>query len=458
MVVPNVCRSELTRPPAWRAARRVNAVLWLLLWLSLTPLVVGCGGCVSDDGLTEEEREAKREELRNKEKPKKDFEFIAFSTQPGTLENEDRREVHMKPGHWTSAVLETRANNFDFRGELASEVYDKQQQPVDLDQMPFRLSTTRPAILPKGQRRFLEFSLFAPAEGAAGGATRLLNGAGGRMLVGESHAILPMPAHQYYFVVLALNPDSYRFLQRVDSVTAPHSLLADLSKSWHYRIVAPRISKSVAPLPSSAHQLDQRRLRVVGRPLPENALAGPAASPGRLAALGRATDRQRSRFAGNAEGQLFGALSARRRRRYVGARHGRARRYERGLGPGGPAAEGRSALDGAKTQADQECDRFGRFGRRAAGGRTASRPRARRRHGVSLEPAGAAELAQFRRLFQWLPAAPAGANLQVRRPGRHAAGRLDRTAGKTPRSAYDFAGAVLYSRCDGAARHVQAGV
>ncbi|HVX62977.1 MAG TPA: hypothetical protein VHC19_20315 [Pirellulales bacterium] len=253
MVVPNVCRSELTQLPARRAAGRVKAVLWLLLWLSLTPLVVGCGGCVSDDGLTEKEREAKREELRNKEKPKKDFEFIAFSTQPGTLENEDRREVHMKPGHWTSAVLETRANNFDFRGELASEVYDKQQQPVDLDQMPFRLSTTRPAIMPKGQRRFLEFSLFAPAEARGRWAqTRLLNGAGGRMLVGESHAILPMPAHQYYFVVLALNPDSYRFLQRLDSVTAPHSLLTDLSKSWHYRIVAPQISKSVAPLPSSA--------------------------------------------------------------------------------------------------------------------------------------------------------------------------------------------------------------
>ncbi len=198
MVVPNVCRSELTRPPAWRAARRVNAVLWLLLWLSLTPLVVGCGGCVSDDGLTEEEREAKREELRNKEKPKKDFEFIAFSTQPGTLENEDRREVHMKPGHWTSAVLETRANNFDFRGELASEVYDKQQQPVDLDQMPFRLSTTRPAILPKGQRRFLEFSLFAPAEargrsGANAAAQRRRRANAGRRIARHpAHAGAPV--------------------------------------------------------------------------------------------------------------------------------------------------------------------------------------------------------------------------------------------------------------------------
>lgn len=252
MVVRHLCCSEPLRPQASQAARRTKALLWLLLWLCLTPLVAGCRGCASDDGLTEEEREAKREELRNKEKPKKDFELLAFATQPGALENAQRREVFLKPGHWTSAVLETRANNFDFHGELASEVADQQQQPVDLDQMPFRLSTTRPAIMPKGQRRFLEFSLFAPAEARGRWAqTRLLNGPGGRMLLGESHTILPMPAHQYYFVVLALNPDSYSFLQRLDAIAAPHSVVADLSKAWHYRVVAPRI-KTIAPLPSGA--------------------------------------------------------------------------------------------------------------------------------------------------------------------------------------------------------------
>jgi hypothetical protein len=229
-----------------------DALIYLWLLLSLAPLIAGCSGCRSDDPLSEEEREAKREELRKKEKPKPDFEYLGFTTQPGALEKTDRREVHMKPGHWTSAVLETRANNFDFSGELACEVTDQQQQPVDLDQMPFRLRTTRPAVMPKGQRRFLEFSLFAPADARSRWVqTRLLSGPGGRMVFGESQALVPMPAHQYYFVVLALNPDSYGFLQRLDSMTAPSSTIYDPLKAWHYRIVAPRI-KSVAPLPSGA--------------------------------------------------------------------------------------------------------------------------------------------------------------------------------------------------------------
>ena len=227
---------------------------YLVLLASLSPMIAGCSGCRSDTPESESEEELlkKREELAKKEKPKPDFEYVAFSTQPGSLETSDRREVFMKPGHWTSAVLETRANNFDFKGELACDVADQQQQPVDLDQMPFRLRTSRPAIMPKGQRRFLEFSLFAPVESKSRWVqTRLLNGPGGRPVFAESQTLMPMPAHQYYFVVLALNPDSYRFLPRLDSITAPTSGIFDPLKAFHYRVVAPRI-KSVAPLPSGS--------------------------------------------------------------------------------------------------------------------------------------------------------------------------------------------------------------
>ena len=231
---------------------RSTTLGYLLLLASFAPLIAGCGGCRSDTPQTEEEVLKKREELAKKEKPKPDFEYIAFSTQPGSLETTERREVFMKPGHWTSAVLETRANNFDFRGELACDVADQQQQPVDLDLMPFRLRTSRPVIMPKGQRRFVEFSLFAPiAARSRWVQTRLLNGPRGRPVFAESQTLMPMPSHQYYFVVLALNPDSYRFLQRLDSITAPNSSALDPLKSLHYRVVAPRI-KSVAPLPSGS--------------------------------------------------------------------------------------------------------------------------------------------------------------------------------------------------------------
>ena len=52
-----------TREPIGQTACRAKALVWLLLWLALTPLIAGCRGCASDDGLSEEEREAKREEL-----------------------------------------------------------------------------------------------------------------------------------------------------------------------------------------------------------------------------------------------------------------------------------------------------------------------------------------------------------------------------------------------------------
>ncbi len=224
---------------------------WLLC-LILAPVIAGCRGCRSGDPLTEEEREAKREELKKKEKPKPDFEFLRFTTQPGELEQTDVQEVSMKPGHWTSAVLSARANNFDFRGELLSEMLDKTARPVPLDDMLFQLRTTRPVILPKGQRRLVEFSVLTPASRRARNvATRLLTGTGGRPVFAETQVMTPMPPSQFFFIVLALNPDSYSFLKKTDSVTAPTEHYFDVNMARHYRVIAPRV-KTVAPLPSHA--------------------------------------------------------------------------------------------------------------------------------------------------------------------------------------------------------------
>ena len=227
---------------------------WLawLVCLMLAPVVVGCRGCRSDDPLSEEEREAKREELKKGKKPKPDFEFLRFTTQPGELEQADVQEVHVKPGHWTSAVLSARANNFDFRGELLSEMLDQTARPVPLDDMLFQLRTTRPVILPKGQRRLLEFSVLTPAgRRAKNVSTRLLTGAGGRPVLAETQVVTPMPPSQFYFIVLALNPDSYTFLKKLETITAPTEHYFDVNMARHYRVIAPRV-KSAAPLPSHA--------------------------------------------------------------------------------------------------------------------------------------------------------------------------------------------------------------
>lgn len=229
-----------------------------LVWLCLAPLVVGCRGCASTDPLTEEEREAKREELKKKEKEKPPFEFLQYAVQPGGAEsvasnkNATRAEVYFKPGHWTNATLRSRANNFDFRGELLSEAVDSVGRPVPLDEVPFQLRTTRPVILPKGQQRMLEFSIFTPVETRVKNvATRLLTGVGGRPVHVESQVARPMPPHQYYLLVLAINPDTYSFLKKLDSVTAPvaDEVMFDPLLAWHYRVALPRF-KTLAPLPS----------------------------------------------------------------------------------------------------------------------------------------------------------------------------------------------------------------
>ncbi|HVX10562.1 MAG TPA: hypothetical protein VHC22_05240 [Pirellulales bacterium] len=224
-----------------------------IVWLCLAPAVVGCRGCASSDPLTEEEREAKREELKKKEKEKPPFEYLQYGVQPGGVEDaKDRPEVFVKPGHWTNATLRTRANNFDFRGELLSETVDQVSRPVRLDEVPFQLRTTRPIILPKGQQRLLEFSVFTPVETRTRNISmRLLTGVGGRAVFGQSEPVRPMPPHQYYFVVLALNPDAYSFLKRLDSVTAPGETFFEPLTSFHYRVALPRI-KTIAPLPSQS--------------------------------------------------------------------------------------------------------------------------------------------------------------------------------------------------------------
>jgi hypothetical protein len=244
---PAAARARASRG-GWRL------VAYLACWLCLAPLVSGCGGCLptnEDDGLTDEERLAKREELKKKEKRKPDFEFLQFTTQPGVLGEKDKKEISLKLGHWTNAVLEMRTNNFDFQGELATEMVDLNSQPIDLDQMPFRIRTIRPALMSKGQKKFLEFSLFAPVETPTRSAATRILARGGREILTDTQPVRTMPAHQYYFVVLAGVPDAYGFLRERNSIRAPAPEMLDQIAEAHYRVVLPRI-RSVAPLPSGA--------------------------------------------------------------------------------------------------------------------------------------------------------------------------------------------------------------
>ena len=224
--------------------RGVGLVHWLLgaLLLSMLP---GCGGCTSD--------EPPPPVQKVKAKPKPDFEPLKLSVLPDETDAPIRA---VKPGHWVSAVLETKANNYDFSGQLRGALVTNRGALVELERMPFRLDVLRDASLPKGQTKLLELSFFVPrGYGATGLSCQLLQGRSGSQVGPEERLPLTyMPAHQYHWFVMAASPLSYQFLTRLDSVRPPLSDFdagAALENNF-YRIMAPRIDTSRTALPSQS--------------------------------------------------------------------------------------------------------------------------------------------------------------------------------------------------------------
>ena len=105
---------------------------WLLLLLVACLAMPGCGGCgAGDEGEVadeEAEAEAEKEKAKQKEKPKPNFEEPKLHIQPDMPAAE--RVFAVKPGHWTMATSEMKANNFDYTGELHVTMSDRSGQPT----------------------------------------------------------------------------------------------------------------------------------------------------------------------------------------------------------------------------------------------------------------------------------------------------------------------------------------
>jgi hypothetical protein len=232
-----------------RAQRPARPLPWLLMLLSLSPLLSGCGGCKKDPAqVTEQEKKKEleeqlkklEEERKKKEKPKPEFEIGKIFTQPNALE---RIESSFKPGHWSSATVEVIANRDDFRGELVTD-------PIELDNMPYRLGTSRPALLAKGQKKYLELTLYLPpGRRGLNINTRLLD-RGAREILYASQPTVRLPDHQFYFFVLSRDPDRYGFIDELYSVKPPTSEMSSGLGDHYYRILLPRINNRT-PLPSN---------------------------------------------------------------------------------------------------------------------------------------------------------------------------------------------------------------
>ncbi len=179
---------------------------------------------------------------------KPEFDPIKLGVLPHDVNSADGNPRLIKPGHWSSVVLETKANNFDFLGELVASVKQTDAgNAVDLPFTPYQLRIVRPAVLPKGQPKRLEVPFFVPGDCTHPWLAAELGGRGGVQTALGAEPLALMRPYQYFLVVLAGEGDRYRPLEALDSIRAPHG--GDALN--YYRVVAPRL-KAPLPLPASA--------------------------------------------------------------------------------------------------------------------------------------------------------------------------------------------------------------
>ena len=228
-----------------------KSFLWLCLALSSVILLTGCSGCKQDPLV---KRNKKLEDEKKKKKPKEDFEFKVAQTVPA---EETVAAPFVKPGHWVTVAHEIKANNFNFQAELHTTSTDNKERPYFVRYTPFKLVSSRPAALPKGQEKRFETVYFIPEIAADDNKTvglhRELRAArGGRLLKKDWQPVADMEPYQYYFMVLANNAQRYSYLKRMPSVASPISDTDNYEREnyLYYRVLTPKLDR-IAPLPSN---------------------------------------------------------------------------------------------------------------------------------------------------------------------------------------------------------------
>ncbi len=188
-----------------------------LLALSLLALP-GCQGCGSDSKtLTKSELDEKlaEEKKKKKEEEKEPFEWGRVYSLPNDMERYDTR---FKPGHWTEFTAELWANHDSFSGDLVTDpfkitapwVTERRESP---QVVPYRLGTSRPALLPKQQKKHLGLVLFVPP-GEGGGQLhfRLTPRGSSRSIKEQLQPVARLKSWCFNFLVLAANPTDYQQL------------------------------------------------------------------------------------------------------------------------------------------------------------------------------------------------------------------------------------------------------
>ena len=235
-----------------RHASCFKTAFWTCAALLLVTALPGCSGC--RDPLVK--RKTKLDTLEDKKKleRKENFEIDLPLVVPGEETSAGRPMA--KPGHWITVTHGIKANNFDFQAELHTAATNAQGTVYAVENTDFRLSSSRPAPLPKGQRKVFETTYFIPRAAAKETETvwlsrELLAARGGRRVGTPSRQpLMALPGYSYYFLVLASDPDTYGYLKRLTSVASPTA--SELSETlFYYRVLLPQVDQ-VAPVPSNS--------------------------------------------------------------------------------------------------------------------------------------------------------------------------------------------------------------
>ncbi len=257
-----------TKSSAHGAGSPLRGARLLLVLLLLGGFIVslpGCSGCISDPATAakkkaDEEAAKKKKKQKDSEKPKPDFEQMQTRLLPSNDPTLAKKvpSLHIKAGHWAAVSASTKANNYDFVGELATFVEQPLTNPVlplELDDTNSRISVWRPASLPKGQTKRFESLIFIPKRKSVSGLnyplrSELRGQRGGSIVEVDSFvATETLREYQHLFVVLSSNPATYSSLGKLHSISMPEVDAGGMGSDplQYYYVLAPNVERS-APL------------------------------------------------------------------------------------------------------------------------------------------------------------------------------------------------------------------
>ncbi len=226
-------------------------MLWLCLMLPSVVMLTGCSGC-NNDPIVERDKKLEDEE-KKKKKPEEDFEFQLAHTVPA---DDTLAAPLAKAGHWITVAHNLKANNRNVQAELRTSATDRNEKPFFVEATPFMLSSSRPAPLPKGQEKRFETPYFIPrtvtdeVTKSVGLHRELRAAPSGNLLKKDWQPVLSMEGYQYFFLVLAADPDRYGYLKRLPSVSSPTADDYNTDAYLYYRVLLPHLER-IAPLPTN---------------------------------------------------------------------------------------------------------------------------------------------------------------------------------------------------------------